>query len=242
VILHSLFDFLALLTAVLVFRYLPVPGDGGAAAQPWQRHPLYLTAASLGVTLGAYLFGTLNLWLSGIEGFGRSIEGAIAGGVISIELLKAATGMRGSTGLRFAAPLAAAIVVGRIGCFLAGIDDQTYGSATDLPWAVDFGDGIPRHPVQLYESLSMAVFLAGFILLLGRRHPLALRTGFYLFVGAYAGQRFLWEFLKPYGAVFGPFNCFHLLSAALIAYAIIFARQEFKRAWTTQTSPASMPV
>jgi len=38
-------------------------------------------------------------------------------------------------------PLAVGIAVGRIGCFLTGLDDHTYGLPTTLPWAVDFGDG-----------------------------------------------------------------------------------------------------
>jgi len=189
-------------------------------------HRLYVAAGSLGATLGAYLAGSVNLWLTGIGGVGRSIEGALAGGIIAIEILKTRSGIRGSTGLRFVAPLAAAIAIGRIGCFLAGLDDMTYGTATTLPWGVDFGDGVTRHPVQLYESVTMAIFLAVFITLAWRGNEPVLRTGFYLFVGVYAGQRFVWEFLKPYGTVVGPFNLFHLLSLALIAYALLFARRE----------------
>jgi len=52
----------------------------------------------------------------------------------------------------------------------------------------------------------MAVFLAVFVILLRRGTEPVLRTGFYLFVGIYAAQRFLWEFLKPYGTVIGPFK------------------------------------
>jgi prolipoprotein diacylglyceryltransferase len=110
---------------------------------------------------------------------------------------------------------------------------MTYGTPTTLPWGVDFGDGVRRHPVQLYESITMAVFLAVFVILLRRGTEPVLRTGFYLFVGIYAAQRFLWEFLKPYGTVIGPFNLFHLLSLALIAYALIFARREAPRSCST---------
>jgi len=45
--------------------------------------------------------------------------------------------------------------------------------------------------------------------------------GFYLAAGFYGAQRFVWEFFKPYGPVVGPFTLFHLLSAAILAYAII---------------------
>ena len=60
-LVHSLFDVLALLAGLAAFRWVPVPAS--AALPPWRRHPLYLPLASLGVTAGAYLLGSLNLWL-----------------------------------------------------------------------------------------------------------------------------------------------------------------------------------
>ena len=36
--------------------------------------------------------------------------------------------------------LVAGIAIGRIGCFLTGLSDQTCGSHTALPWGVDFGE------------------------------------------------------------------------------------------------------
>jgi phosphatidylglycerol---prolipoprotein diacylglyceryl transferase len=236
-LVHSLFDVLALLAGVAVFRLVPA-ANFGASAQPWQLHPLYIATVSFGATAGAYLAGSANLWLTGIDGVGRSIEGAIAGGVIAVEALKWRAGIRFSTGLRFVAPLAAAIAVGRIGCFLAGLDDETYGTPTKLPWGVDFGDGVPRHPVQLYESATMAAFFIVFLLLLRRNGLAVRRMGFYLFVAVYAGQRFVWEFLKPYGTVIGPFNLFHLLSLALVAYAAVFALRELRQPCPQPSSPS----
>lgn len=209
-IIHGLFDLLALMTAVIAFRLVPL----GPRA-PWRAHPDYLVAASIGASIGAYAFGSLNLWVSGVHGLARSVEGGLAGGIAGIELLKAHAGIRGSTGVRLAVPLAAAIAVGRVGCFLAGMTDYTYGTPTALPWGVDFGDGIRRHPVQLYEAAVMIAFLVTFLLIRPRQ------TGFYFFVGVYAAQRFVWEFFKPYGTIVGPFNTFHFLSAALIVYACL---------------------
>lgn len=116
------------------------------------------------------------------------------------------------------------IMIGRLGCFQAGLSDQTYGVATHGPWAVDFGDGVLRHPVQLYECLAMGMLLAG-ILLLWPGSSRTLRhwlqsNGFYLFALYYALQRFCWEFLKPYATLLGPLNLFHLVCAALAAYAL----------------------
>ena len=227
-LVHSLFDVLALVAALVVFRLVPAAAPG-VPNEPWQIHPLYIAAASLGATAGAYLVGSLNLLLTGIDGFGRSIEGAIGGGILAIEVLKWRTGVAGSTGLRFVAPLAAAIAVGRLGCFFAGLDDMTYGTPTRVPWGVDFGDGVARHPVQLYEAATMAIFFIVFVLLLRRGGESLRRTGFYAFVAVYAVQRFIWEFFKPYATLIGPLNLFHLLSLALVAYALVFARRELRQ-------------
>lgn len=237
-LVHAAFDVLALVTAVLVFRLVPT-----GTSEPWRLHPQYLVAASLGASLGAYAFGTLNLWVSGVHALARSVEGGLAGGVLAIEVLKARAGIRGSTGVRFAAPLAAAIAVGRIGCFFAGRDDFTYGIPTALPWGVDLGDGIRRHPVQLYEAAVMLAFVVTFLVLRRRGHPLAIRHGFYLFIGVYAAQRFVWEFLKPYGTIVGPFNTFHLLSAALLTYAILFPCATHARtSFSDRPRPSAKPV
>ena len=45
--------------------------------------------------------------------------------------------------------------------------------------------------------------------------------GFYILVLVYAAQRFLWEFLKPYGTIAGPLNIFHLTCLGLIVYALV---------------------
>src|SRR5579864_4981902 len=62
-LVHSLFDVLALIAALAVFRLVPVAAPG-VPNEPWQIHPLYIAAASLGATAGAYLAGTANLWLT----------------------------------------------------------------------------------------------------------------------------------------------------------------------------------
>ena len=93
---------------------------------------------------------------------------------------------------------------------------------TALPWGVDLGDGISRHPVQLYESLAMLAFLAIYLLALRRRAAWTRDRAFYLFVLVYAAQRFVWEFLKPYERLLGPLDVFQLLALGMILYALIF--------------------
>ncbi len=49
--------------------------------------------------------------------------------------MKRIAGIRSRTGDLFAVPLCVGIAIGRIGCFLAGLADDTYGKPTSLPWA-----------------------------------------------------------------------------------------------------------
>jgi prolipoprotein diacylglyceryltransferase len=90
---------------------------------------------------------------------------------------------------------------------------------------VDLGDGIGRHPVQLYESLSMATFLGLYLHARSTDARWARDHAFHALIIFYAGQRFLWEFLKPYPAVLGPLNLFHILMIGLVAYGIFWWRR-----------------
>ena len=220
VILHSLFDVLAVLSS-LSLTLLCYRWRLRDAAQRIEALGLpYGLTLVAGAAAGGFGAGTLNLWLSGVPGVGRSIVGALAGAILAIEIYKWRQDLRVSTGLIFVPAFAVSVGVGRIGCYLAGLPDNTYGIATTLPWGHDIGDGISRHPVQLYESISMLVFLVLCMLLLAMRQPFFMRNGFYVLVLTYSVQRFVWEFLKPYGHVFGPFNLFHFICLGLCCYSV----------------------
>ncbi|MEZ0224607.1 MAG: prolipoprotein diacylglyceryl transferase [Alphaproteobacteria bacterium] len=220
-IIHTAFDLLAVTLAVL----------GGWVVYKWRlRDQLEKTAASvssgyfialsIGSIGGAFLFGTLNLYLMGLPTIGRSVLGSLFGAIMMVELYKLKRGTKGSTGYIYIVPFCLCIAVGRLGCFFSGIEDQTHGIPTGLPWAHDFGDGILRHPVQLYESFSMLAFTAFTLLALKNHKDLIIRYGFYLCAGFYATQRFAWEFLKPYHQL-GPLNMFQYICIALIIYSSI---------------------
>lgn len=214
--LHTLFDVAAWLAAGAAVYWLWRRGlrfPAQSFAMP------YVAALVFGAGLGAYLFGSANLWLSGERGIARSVEGALAGGIVAIELYKWSAGIAVRTGARFALPLALGIAIGRLGCYFAGLDDFTYGTPTALPFGHDFGDGVLRHPVQLYESAAMAVFALVYVLAVVNRNGFVITNGFYLVLLYYGAQRFLWEFLKPYGTLIGPFTLFHLLSLSILLYA-----------------------
>lgn len=228
--IHTGFDLLAV-TASMVMTAFFYQWRLKAAAQKIDQAGLgYALALVLGAVIGGYGFGTLNLWLSGVPEIGRSIIGSIAGSICAIEIFKWLRGIHGSTGIIFVPAFATTVAVGRWGCFFSGMDDQTYGIATTLPWGRDFGDGLLRHPVQLYESFSMLAFLIFATVMIGTRNSWFMRNGFYALVMFYAAQRFMWEFLKPYGTVLGPFNVFHLVCLGLAGYALWMMRGNYERA------------
>jgi hypothetical protein len=191
--------------------------------------PSYFVSLGVGALAGAWLFGSGNSLRAPIVAPSHSIAGALAGGIIAVELWKQVHKVRASTGGAFVLPICVGIVIGRFGCFFAGLPDYTYGIPAGLPWAVDLGDGIGRHPVQLYESMAMAIFLAAYVDARLHNARWARDHAFHAMIIFYACQRFLWEFLKPYPAVLGPLNLFHLLMMGLVAYGFVWWRRSSDR-------------
>jgi phosphatidylglycerol---prolipoprotein diacylglyceryl transferase len=198
--LHFVFESLAYIIAFRLYvRSRESQGDFLETATRWG----VIVAAVAGAAIGSkvlYLFEdpfrTANHWreVPYLLG-GKTVVGALLGGTIAVEFAKWRIGIRRRTGDLFALPLAIGIAIGRIGCFLAGMRDDTYGNPTSLPWGIDFGDGIHRHPVQLYEIAAMLALAA---LLASVKTPqFAEGDRFRLFVLGYYLWRLLVDFLKP---------------------------------------------
>ncbi len=222
---HLLFDLLAYLVAALCTMML-IRRRRLLVIVPDRQRPMHLLAMAVGAIAGSLLFGTTNLLLLGQSMvIGKSIIGALVGGVIAVEWFKSLHGIRGSTGAVLVPGLALGIAIGRVGCFSAGLEDATHGIPTTSPLGVDFGDGVLRHPVQLYESATMALFgvIAGWRLWRDDRRWW--QQGFYWLVMVYGLQRMIWEFLKPYPAVLG-LTVFQWLCLALIGYGLVMLRKQ----------------
>jgi phosphatidylglycerol:prolipoprotein diacylglycerol transferase len=125
---------------------------------------------------------------------GKTIVGGLLGGWVGVEAAKKILGIRFSTGDLYVFPLIVGMSIGRVGCFLTGLPDHTYGNYTNLPWAVDFGDG-PRHPTQLYDIAFLLLF--GIFLFFRMKRPHENGRIFRLFIFGYCLYRFSVEFLKP---------------------------------------------
>lgn len=132
---------------------------------------------------------------------GKTIVGGLIGGLLAVEWTKRRLGIVAATGDLFALPLTLGIAIGRIGCFLTGLSDHTFGLPTRLPWGVDFGDGIPRHPTQLYEVAWLGL-VALWLRWLSRR-PHQRGDLFKYFMVAYMSFRLAIEWIKPGVALAG---------------------------------------
>ena len=159
---------------------------------------------------------------------GKTIVGGLIGGLIAVEAIKRRLGILRRTGDLFAIPLCIGIAIGRVGCFLSGLSDDTYGIATGLPWGIDFGDGIRRHPVQLYEIVWLGVLAIGLGWLARKPH----REGdlFKGFMLGYFGFRLAIDFLKP-GVTFAGLTSIQWACVMMLLYycrnlPYIFMRKE----------------
>lgn len=211
---YAFFVILGLVAALVVY-YLNVRnrGVGGKA--------LYIAlAAAVGGVLGAKLPGwivnlpqivahpeQIGLLLSG-----RTIVGGIIGGALGVYLTKRRLHIRARLGNYLVPAICIGIFFGRIGCFLAGC---CYGTATSLPWGVDFGDGIARNPTQLYEALFVLGLFVYAQVMKDSYEPGEL---FRRFMIAYFGWRFLVEFIRvnPVSAV--GLTYYQIASAGVVVY------------------------
>ncbi len=230
---HALFEAAALSGGAYYYRHLVkrmdarIPGvfDGGNFA--------VLLGCLFGAVLGnklvfwaevphvALYWNQAAAWLAG-----QSVVGGLLGGLLGVELAKKLAGVRRSTGDAFVFPVLFGLIIGRIGCFAAGLADGTFGLPTDMPWAIDFGDGIPRHPTQLYEiGFAAILWLALFRI----QFAIAAEAGllFKLMLSAYLVWRLFIDGLKPapfdYG--FGLSGIQVVCAAALCIYMPLTYRQ-----------------
>ncbi len=216
---------LAFAAGFAVYRY------NTRGTNPDSRHLLPIVlAAFFGGLIGAKLPVVLMNLRYGISWetllAGRTIVGGLLGGTLGVLLIKKKLGIRGRYGNLLAAPIALGMAVGRIGCLFHGC---CFGNPTTLPWGIDFGDGILRHPTQAYEMLFC---LFAFGLLQRARNnapPGSLLSRFFL---AYFIFRFLEEFIRPHPIYFGltPFQWI-----CIAGTLILLAKANFMK--PTETAP-----
>ncbi len=217
---HLLFETLAYAVGFRVYLELRRGGDAVDDFSRWW----VIAATAIGAVLGSkvlYFFEDPALtWRHlGEPGFllsGKTIVGALIGGLFAVEFAKRKLGVTRRTGDLFALPLCVGIAIGRIGCFLTGTEDHTAGIATTLPWGINFGDGLRRHPTQLYEII-FAIALGVVIFWMSRRKHVE-GDLFKVFMVSYFAFRLLVDFLKPDVRVFAGLSSIQIACVAMLCY------------------------
>ena len=197
--MHLFFEILAYIVGYRMYVWLrkrtvdPISDENRA----W----IFIGAAA-GAFIGSHLLGILEqpaelvhfsllMWYAN-----KTILGGLLGGLIGVETTKKIIGVDRSSGDLLVYPLLASMAIGRLGCHVAGLEDGTFGLPSNLPWAMDFGDGIRRHPVNLYEIFILSA-IACYLWWREKKTPLPEGMRFKIFMTGYLLWRFLAEWLKP---------------------------------------------
>ena len=186
---------------------------------------IFLGAAA-GALLGSHLLGGLERpaelaqanWLYWMAN--KTILGGLLGGLFSVEITKKIIGVRVSSGDLMTYPIMLGLAVGRVGCHFAGLEDGTHGLPSALPWAIDFGDGVPRHPVNIYEILFLGLW-AACIYLREQRQTFADGGRFRMMMAGYLCWRFFIEGLKPASYLPIGLSVIQLAALAGLAYYLV---------------------
>lgn len=159
----------------------------------------------LGGRLGYVIFYDLSSYLENplrigaLWQGGMSFHGGLAGCIIAMILFARSRGFSVFSLFDIIGPSATiGLFLGRVANF---INQELFGKTTDLPWGVVFpitGDGIARHPSQLYEGLLEGLIL--FCILRFLTHTLfkLRQPGFVAgtFLAGYAIARIIVEFVR----------------------------------------------
>jgi phosphatidylglycerol---prolipoprotein diacylglyceryl transferase len=223
-LVHALFEYGAIALGVALYRRARLRSGLGGLTQSGGFAVVagLLIGAALGNKL-VFLIERPDVWQRLLAGQfalpGQSIVGGLLGGLIGVEVAKALTGQTRSTGDAMVWPIAIGLAFGRIGCLAAGLHDDTFGVATTLPWGVDFGDGVLRHPTQCYD----AIVALGLAAALHGRCARVPGLQFKLFLSGYLLWRFGIDALKPvpHAYAFGWSGIQWVCAVAFAAYAPI---------------------
>jgi len=201
---HLVFELLAYIVGFRYYLYLRQHTIDKFSSE--QRLAI-LTGAAGGALVGSKLLGLLEhpelfeliTWsISGVTYVfaSKTIVGGLLGGICGVEVTKQFLRIKYSSGDLFCLPLILGMIIGRIGCFLAGVEDSTHGLPTTFILGLDLGDGIKRHPTALYEIMFL-LGLWGSLYWWQRSAHLVEGSLFKGFMVAYLSWRLGIDFIKP---------------------------------------------
>ena len=214
--IHLLLEYLAFFIGYQYYRHLkknsydPIP--------PTNRLSIIIGAV-FGAFLGSRIFGILENPFFSVKPetliellSAKTIMGGLFGGLLGVEFAKKQIGETQSSGDLFTFPIILGIIIGRIGCFLYGTNEFTYGIATSSFLGMNLGDGISRYPIALFEVVFLILL---WVFLKKISADISHESGllFKYFMLSYFLFRFLIEFIKP--------NTFLMLGLSSIQYLCI---------------------
>ena len=198
--IHLVLEYLAFFVAFRYYVYLRRKSTDLISSN--NRLSIILGAA-LGALIGSRLIGFLENPMIELSQQNliqllntKTIMGGLFGGLIGVEFAKKRIRETHSSGDLFTLPIILGIFIGRIGCFLSGVNEFTYGKKTASYFGMDLGDGLLRHPTSLYELVFLIILFFG---LKRIKNNSTLKNGelFKWFMILYFAFRFFIEFLKP---------------------------------------------
>lgn len=213
-----------------VFTKSELPDPFLNKSQKWDYYLYVIAGGMLGGIListfdGAMIVGrNTESWIL----ISKSIAGALFGGVITGEIYNYFHNIKASTGILFLPWTLIGVFIGRIGAIMTGIRDFTYGLPTSLPWGMNFGDGIMRHPTMIYEMILFFLFFAIFCYwLYTKKRKWWINNGFYIFIIIYFIYRFSVGFIQPYSHFWFWLSTYQIIAIPMVLYGISKIRNRF---------------
>jgi len=208
---------------------------GVIGARLWHIFTPPASMVAQGITTQYYLthpLAAIAVWRGGL-----GIPGAVAGGAFAFYLYSKKRGLKfGLWADIFAPGLALGQAIGRWGNF---INQEVYGSPSDLPWAItiDPQHRLPEfmayetyHPLFLYESIFNFLNML-FLLWISRKFEDKLENGdvFLTYLVSYPVYRFFMEYLRLDNSYVGGINAnqtLMIIIAVIASGAIIWRHRK----------------
>jgi prolipoprotein diacylglyceryltransferase len=231
VLAHPVFETLGIFLGMRFYFYLK---RKSAEKLSFNTSAAVLIGATAGALIGSKLIGNLENPYVLFENFSfkrfwtnNTIVGGLAIGLIGVEWAKKIVGHKESTGDLIVYPLILAIIIGRIGCFLTGVHEETYGLPTDSMFGMHLGDEYLRHPVALYE-IAFLIVLWGCLKIIEKKRKYPSGFIFQAFMLSYFTFRFFLDFIKPKIDIIGNLGTIQLVCLSVIIYYIYKIKNTIK--------------
>lgn len=159
-----------------------------------------------------------------------SFHGGLLGVIVALTRFARQRHLHVADVLDFAVPLPA------VGLFTIGLSNfinaDTWGTPANVPWAVVY-QGVPRHPLQLYDALFEGLLLGGVLwVFTSKPRPRLAPSG--LFLAGYGVIRFFIDFVRTPSAehgyeVLGWLKEGQLLALPMIAFGVLLLAVAYHR-------------